>query len=1351
MKSAKRLFCLGAVALTGHFCFAGTLARSSSAEIKAAVGSNTSIGTSATSQDRVLIKALSSDTSGTASDTPTVALTFPSGIDTATLKIVLNGKDVTRRFESTSCAGAYCETATLSTVDGIVAGKNVLYAVARKSDRSLVSSRLRFDNDTKPIAEARSLTANLSSPGSSTPPLPTNSTFLPPSVALTLSPGGWQSGKPWVTVGTQQSYPDASYSCSGVYTAMVLDRKTLLEKTAAPESSPQCLANGAAVSSYIKSLSSGDLVILGTNSGQQTDADNGNGYFDTSAIGGTQYNCPSGGGCKEPSQTVETPLSYLIIGAGGAAPGSAYENYDTKPAYEAFNSFATGTLQEDANGNYNYQSSTPVEYMVVPNDPSNNNQSTITLTGTASLSRYSGYNWPNRLVFYSPSSTSNGFWLLYLRRDDLDFVAGQSGNYQNCFSAGNTAKQQTDMTSCGQFFPTGSADAETAGNAFLGLAVALNNTSFNDLVFLVSVGNAVNPNYTAPSGLAYDSVVGGPARGFGAALEPLGGTPGQILSLYQPGSAYTLISCYNCGNSLNSHAVLSTTVNNQQGQTGVPHGLLARNSNGLYWSAEASQESVTQMANGQSADFTLTKVGSQQPVEWPELSGTLLPNATSVAGQGAAYQYLSYQLVTQHYIIGAQGNYLDDIHFYFTGSNNTYLDYHDFNPVNLPYPDPSSSCYSWNDPVTSTTLPCFTPNDFSAVATQLSTEIVDLDNVLQFMVNGSTNMKDIVASSNGSAALALIGAGAAVQGSSLQPAPAAPVQVSSSGILSLFSGVVNLGLQAASDGLVSEDDLKEISQVGTTISDMFDLSSSVAGGYTTGGATALPNPEYEESIGIANLASSGLQQQITAGFDTELDNILGDWGKLSAIGPLITNSNDQAFYSPNQAVQNATVVAFGQAAQRSFYISLLPLSYSVQYYPSWDSYPTENPPNPPNMGDVHGNDNECTSWYPWNQTTVWPLISTYHPTFYGSSNPWTKYIPDNQTPIDYYILASQTITNAGKSNQSILFLDGQVGTSLFSASGLNMPLDPFVMPHGPMAAVFWDATVKGFDNFPADQTCAAGVPQGEQIAGAPSDPDATTTVLTAPASAVLGDAVNLQATVTSAAGIPTGTVYFQIGNTVLGTSSLDPTGTAQISTKALALGPNSIAAYYQVNAPFYASQSDSASVEVYANAPSMTLALSNMSVSFTYGTKSSPVTLQVTSTYGLSGTLTFSCTGLPVGISCNFTPANANIAAGGNASTSFTVSGSALQTAGLFYPRLAGILGFGCSMLCLWRARKGSRTLFRIACHVLLTAVSFGYIAGCGGSSHDPSSIQETGSKTILINVASGTRTQTIPLVLNIQ
>ncbi len=85
----------------------------------------------------------------------------------------------------------------------------------------------------------------------------------------------------------------------------------------------------------------------------------------------------------------------------------------------------------------------------------------------------------------------------------------------------------------------------------------------------------------------------------------------------------------------------------------------------------------------------MTKLGASQPVAWPELSGTLMSGADSVAGQEAAYHYISYTLLN-YYIDGVAGDFLDDIHYFFTGSNSNYINYHYFNPINLPLPTPTA-------------------------------------------------------------------------------------------------------------------------------------------------------------------------------------------------------------------------------------------------------------------------------------------------------------------------------------------------------------------------------------------------------------------------------------------------------------------------------------------------------------------------------------------------------------------------------------------------------------------------------------------------------------------------------------
>ncbi len=76
---------------------------------------------------------------------------------------------------------------------------------------------------------------------------------------------------------------------------------------------------------------------------------------------------------------------------------------------------------------------------------------------------------------------------------------------------------------------------------------------------------------------------------------------------------------------------------------------------------------------------------------------------------------------------------------------------------------------------------------------------------------------------------------------------------------------------------------------------------------------------------------------------------------------------------------------------------------------------------------------------------------------------------------------------------------------------------------------------------------------------------ATTTALTAaPVSVTVGTAVAFTATVTPAlgTGVPTGTVTFQNGSTVLGTATLNGTGQATYSAPALAVGAYSVTAVY---------------------------------------------------------------------------------------------------------------------------------------------------------------------------------------------
>jgi Bacterial Ig-like domain (group 3) len=104
---------------------------------------------------------------------------------------------------------------------------------------------------------------------------------------------------------------------------------------------------------------------------------------------------------------------------------------------------------------------------------------------------------------------------------------------------------------------------------------------------------------------------------------------------------------------------------------------------------------------------------------------------------------------------------------------------------------------------------------------------------------------------------------------------------------------------------------------------------------------------------------------------------------------------------------------------------------------------------------------------------------------------------------------------------------------------------------------------------------------------------ATSTTVTASVNpSVVGQTVVLTADVTAAAGTPTGSVTFTDGGTVLGTTSVGASGTATLSTTALAVGSNTVVAAYSGSAAYSSSQSSNLSLTVNPAVTSTSLASS---------------------------------------------------------------------------------------------------------------------------------------------------------------
>ena len=1310
-----------------------------------------------------------------------VMLRFPSAADPNTAKVYLNGRDVTSRFTGSQCDTGSCQSGLLVETDGLRTTKNVLTVTANKANsHGVASGRLRFA--ARSNVNKSQIERGVDSPSSraqASPPVGTLTGFLPPTISFnTLVQGGWAGGVGgWIQIGTQ-TFPSTAPSGNCPILVMIFDGQTLEEKTSSP--SPDCLSGGAALTAYLSNISPGDLVVVGTTFGNNADS-----VLNTTAIGGTDYTkAPFSGNTSLPTY----PKGYMAIGLAGAAGGSAYENYSSGNG-QSTNSYAFGMLTEDSLGNYSFQPSDPVEYIVSPNDPVYGASVVKTAIQPQFNNRYAGQNWLVYSLCASTgcvnSSNQNGYYLLVLDRATL--IPVTSGSNGSCSVVGTNpvAKNEVLYQNCGQFFPTGSSDFATATQAYQNLAVALNGVAAKgvtpgQLVFLTTVGTAAFAD--TPNG---QFQVAGTSNGagnnaysgqFAPALEALGGTPKTTLFLYQKNTAYTLVSSPGFGNSLTGDAVVSTNVDSAQGQTGYIHGMLERDNNGLYRPGDASQETPADAANDTGADYTIDKVTSQQPQDWPELNGTL-SGGSSPAGMISAYQYISYQLISQYYIKGAQGAYLDDIHYYFTGGNNTYIDYHTFDPANLPYP--GGACYTWTDPVSNQPLTCFTQQDFSAVAKQVSAEVVDLVNVLQFMVNGSTNMKDIIAGGNANVALALTSAATTVYQSKLSPSTIqTPVTLNLHKIFNLTSKVVSLVTSIASSGIVppglitggggggggggtgngQPSILTRIKKTVTIVQNLSKAASAAKGSFYTGGQFPTPTSNYKFVATISQLANANLQGSMSIGFDTALDSILSDWGRLNAIGPQITDTNNPTFYSQDQIAQNAAIALLTQGSQRGFFLALMPIEFTVQYWPSVQTQDQTNPV--PDMASIHGHTfgtATCNQFYPYTvgQSSSWDQWAVAFPNYFGEEMPFQNNGIANPYGLDWFTIGSAA-TGSGSDTAQFPPPDPELQSVLFSAAQLNLPIDAFAATtngNGPLPVMTYNDSNAAYNylsskqlDFPADSIgSATGCQFNESAIGAAPSLIATTTSYSGPLTTVVGQTANLQATVAAASGstIPTGSVIFTESDATLGTATLDATGNATLPTSTLAVGQHSIVAYYVRQDPFDSSTSSPAMINVSPNGDLQLTASANM-LQVSYGTTSSAIKLQVTSLSGLTGSVSFACSGLPIGMSCQFSPSQVTLTDGGNATSSMTISSSGAETSGPGSWKGLGLLSLLIALLSasvVGRRARSAQVLLGVAL----------VIVGCGGSDSSNKPIQETGTKTVLVSATSGSVTKNVPLTVTIK
>lgn len=1246
-------------------------------------------------------------------------------------RVMLNGRPVSNLLAPRPCDKDSCFELTVTEVDGLHAGKNVVQATSKLADHRFASARLRFDA-LGGVTTPRPMTTLGVAPAVKLRSTSSTSYLAPTLTFQTKTNGSGQVAS--VQVGFDTAI-DLIGTCTSDFTVTTLDRQnptTVL-------SAPQCYASGSLVGGLQAATSSQIIVVNfigGTGSGVTS--------FDTRPIGGSPFTTSS-----------SVPLAhYIAIGTGGASPGQAYEFKSVMGQADVnIPAFANGVVQEDLNGNYNYQSSDTVEYVISPNDQRFPGHSVVEI-GVPASEQSGGV---TRSLYTSPDG-NNGYYLLILDRVTLSTATP-------CSPTGQANNGITIVyANCGAFYAT--ASPNQAASEYKRLAQDLNNVNPWQLAVLTTVGQPAYGNtafeVVGASGASGDLGQDNGYLEFGPAIDNLGGSGPDTAFLNTSQAAYTLISSPGLGNSLTGSAVVSSTVYAQQKQSGFVHGLFQRDLQGHFTPSHNVQESQASYLADGGTDFTIGLLNTTQPIQWPELNtAQVIPTADSAAGQNAAYRYISWMLVNYVYISGASGSHRDDLHFYFTGSNNGYIDYHTFSLDSLAFPSRTTTAISsisaldgrcdsmaddgrciWKDPMITDPNAqslAFSQNDFNAVRNQLKKEIVDFTNVMQFMVNGSTNMKDVIAGGNANTALALVGAAATVKGSDLAPNPSQTVTFSAASIVNLVGTAVNIAAVVTGDGVLASGINKSIG----VVSDLLSGASTVAGGLSTQSSSSLPSPQYTFVSTIGELANQDLQGQMNAGFDVLLDSILSDWGRLSVIGPKITDSDNPGFYSPNQTTQNLFLQSLNQAAQRSFYLALAPVYDSVYYWPTLltsGSYPVD-------LGHIQGAyDPTCESLYQ-SPTTNLSILRWPTPTYGGSQGYFNSYSNPGSSNggvfVDMYVIGKQSgkLTDGSKIN----FIDADLAATLFSAQGLNLPLGPALGPKGPFEKSFVNIGTNNPTGYPNKQICSTS---GWGVGSTPghtgvenSDYLATTTTLTGPDKVSSTAAFRIVAKVTSSKGAAQGSVNFNEGNIRLGTAPLDGFGTATLEVTALSLGTHNIVAYYVRQDPYQSSWSSPLSLTAYSLPPDFSLdRQAGDSASISTVALGTPAVFQVAPRFGFIGGVSLSCTGLPAGWNCGFSPDKVTLSGDQPMTFRVTVNRTLLSSRNPIKGVLLSALIGGCLFSACRRTMR--QRLHELALYSLLL-LTVGVMAGCG-STATAKPTDNTSSSTILINASSGSVTHSV-------
>lgn len=304
------------------------------------------------------------------------------------------------------------------------------------------------------------------------------------------------------------------------------------------------------------------------------------------------------------------------------------------------------------------------------------------------------------------------------------------------------------------------------------------------------------------------------------------------------------------------------------------------------------------------------------------------------------------------------------------------------------------------------------------------------------------------------------------------------------------------------------------------------------------------------------------------------------------------------------------------------------------------------------------------------------------------------------------------------------------------------------------------ANYSGDSNFNSSTSTAEPPPAPELLL---QQAPTTVVVSSSPNPSPPGQSVTFTATVTpSTSGIPTGTLTFSDNGNALVAQPLNASGVATFTTSTLSTGTHTVTGTYSGDGDFQTSTSAPIIQTVGTNAASFAVSASPASATVSAGA-SAIFTITLTTAPSLKSAVSFACSGLPIGASCNFSPVQIT-PQGASTTTMLTISTTGSGSAAQPFFSLPGrpkpvtpLAIFGLlTFALLLKVRKPGKQKAATPAFLLLClfATSTGVVA-CGCNSNNSSSpvqkVTPTGTTQISVvaSAAGGTQTTTVSLTIN--